>query len=275
MKAAANRKSRRFSEPIGSAGLMVAMIALVLGLVGGAYAAKKYVITSTSQIKPSVLKKLKGQAGPAGPQGAPGAQGGPGAAGANGKDGAAGATGQNGTSATTTSFTGEKGSCKAGGITVKSASPDVNVCNGETGFTDVLPSGKTETGVWAVGQIAEIAGYPGAGNAVAVPLSFSIPLPGELEAEQVHFIQANGLELNELFEEIEPTDCLGSAVEPTAEPGHMCVYTDELENGISYFAGLINPGTGEVGASTAGMVLRVFAQGDNLKGHGTWAVTAP
>jgi hypothetical protein len=45
-------------------------LALVFAMSGGAYAAKKYVITSTKEIKPSVLKQLQGKAGPTAAQGA-------------------------------------------------------------------------------------------------------------------------------------------------------------------------------------------------------------
>jgi hypothetical protein len=59
----------------------IALMALVFAMTGGAYAANHYVITSTRQIKPSVLKKkAKGKTGPAGPNGAPGATGPAGAA---------------------------------------------------------------------------------------------------------------------------------------------------------------------------------------------------
>ncbi|HWF36708.1 MAG TPA: hypothetical protein VG295_15110, partial [Solirubrobacteraceae bacterium] len=52
---------------------VAATLALVLAMSGGAFAASKYIITSTKQIKPSVLSKLKGNRGPAGPKGATGA----------------------------------------------------------------------------------------------------------------------------------------------------------------------------------------------------------
>ena len=54
---------------------VVAVMALVLAMSGGAWAAKRYLITSTNQISPKVLSALKGKvgkAGPAGPAGAPG-----------------------------------------------------------------------------------------------------------------------------------------------------------------------------------------------------------
>ena len=55
--------------------IAIALLALFFALGGTAVAAKHYLITSTSQIKPSVLNKLKGNAGPQGAQGAQGPQG--------------------------------------------------------------------------------------------------------------------------------------------------------------------------------------------------------
>jgi len=42
---------------------VTATLALLFAMTGGAYAAKAYLITSTKQIKPSVLKSLQGKAG--------------------------------------------------------------------------------------------------------------------------------------------------------------------------------------------------------------------
>jgi Collagen triple helix repeat (20 copies) len=144
----------------GVAGI-VSMIALVLAMGGGAWAAKKYLITSTGQIKPSVLKALKGQTGSAGPQGPQGLvgptglvgpQGPPGTAGAKGDTGAKGATGLEGSPWT------------AGGV---------------------LPGGKTETGMWSFG--ATLKGSP-----VQVDsLSFTIPLS---IAPELRFIKEEGEE---------------------------------------------------------------------------------
>ena len=54
---------------------VAATLALVLAMSGGAYAAKRYMITSTKQIKPSVLASLHGKQGPRGFTGATGAAG--------------------------------------------------------------------------------------------------------------------------------------------------------------------------------------------------------
>jgi hypothetical protein len=102
-----------------SAAMVVAVAALVLALGGGAYAAKKYVITSTGQIKPSVLKSLQGRAGTTGATGPAGAQGEQGTRGKAGVEGQPGPEGPEG-------------------------------LPGEPGPTETtLPSGKTETGLWS------------------------------------------------------------------------------------------------------------------------------
>jgi len=63
---------------------VAATLALVFSMTGGALAAKHYLINSTRQINPKVLKKLKaklkGKTGARGPAGAPGSEGPPGAA---------------------------------------------------------------------------------------------------------------------------------------------------------------------------------------------------
>jgi Collagen triple helix repeat (20 copies) len=76
---------------------VVATIALLFAMTGGALAATHYLITSTKQISPKVLKELKRE-GPTGPVGATGPAGATGAAGAKGANGIDGA-----------SVTGEKG----------------------------------------------------------------------------------------------------------------------------------------------------------------------
>jgi Collagen triple helix repeat (20 copies) len=90
---------------------VAATIALVLSMSGGAFAAQRYLISSSNQISPAVLRALRGhkgrngKAGATGPQGAAGArglqgptgpQGPPGEEGLQGAAGAPGVTGQEG-----------------------------------------------------------------------------------------------------------------------------------------------------------------------------------
>jgi hypothetical protein len=67
---------------------VTATLALVFAMSGGALAASHYVITSTKQLSPKVLKALKGNKGS---RGATGKEGPPGKPGPQGKEGKAGA----------------------------------------------------------------------------------------------------------------------------------------------------------------------------------------
>jgi hypothetical protein len=178
-------------------------LALVFAMSGGAYAAGKYLITSTKQIKPSVLASLKGAkgangaqgpagpAGPAGPEGkvgAPGAPGKEGAGGANGSDGQNGAAGESVKSAVVPQ--GNK-SCAEGGSKFTVGGKETFACNGKegpvgpTGPQGPLQPGKTESGQWAVAQF--VAGETSL-ERVAVGLSFPIPLASPLDSEHVHYM---------------------------------------------------------------------------------------
>jgi hypothetical protein len=84
---------------------VTATLALVFAMSGGALAANHYLITSTKQINPSVLKKLTGKAGATGATGATGLQGAAGKEGSPGKEGAKGETGKEGKEATIPALT--------------------------------------------------------------------------------------------------------------------------------------------------------------------------
>ncbi len=73
---------------------VTATLARVFAMSGGAMAASRYMVNSTKQINPKVLKALKGKTGAAGSIGAPGKEGPP------GKEGAQGVAGTNGTNGT-------------------------------------------------------------------------------------------------------------------------------------------------------------------------------
>jgi hypothetical protein len=251
---------------------VVATLVLVFAMTGGAYAAKKYLITSTKQISPSVLRSLQGKAGQAGAQGLAGAVGPQGAAGVKGDAGAAGKEGSPGP-------TGPKGATGAAGKNGK---------NGTTGFTEFLPSEATETGSWGYGKTETV-------GRINVPISFNVPLEHALTFKNVHFIYTNGKELllgenaeeDLIIEQVTSQECAGTAAEPTAKPGNLCIYAtsmtgtlDEIEpftTGIKVTSTEIgNPGgAAGSGAGKTGAHLSIALYTEATEGWGTWAVTAP
>ena len=205
---------KRIRRRFNATGL-VAVFALVFAMSGGAYATSRYVITSTKQISPKVLKALKGSAGASGAQGSAGPAGSAGPLGPAGPQGPAGPAGA----------TGKEGPAGKNGENGK---------NGETGFTETLPEEKTETGTWAIAADA-------VGPALA-SISFSIPLGGSLDESHVLFV-----------EDTPPTQCSGTVEAPAAAPGYLCVYAGEKAS-IS-FEGILNShleaGASAVGAVLA------------------------
>jgi hypothetical protein len=243
----------------------VAVLALMLALSGGAYAAGRFVITSTKQISPKVLKALKGKPGPRGASGAAGASGTTGPGGPQGPAGPAGAPGK----------PGEKGAQGVPGERGEEGPPGSPWSVGGT-----LPSGKSEKGAWAFGPIAAEA-LPSSEIQVATA-SFTIPLKAALSASEVHYIDPAGKEV--VFEEEElkektSTACTGSVSDPVAEAGNLCVYAAEETGAVSFDGFISNPaaaGTApEEGAGTTGAVLFVQRTGSEVRLRGTWAVTAP
>jgi hypothetical protein len=75
---------------------VAATLALVFSMSGGALAAEHYLVNSTRQINPKVLRQLRGSAGPQGPPGLAGATGPIGPRGIKGEAGPEGKTGPEG-----------------------------------------------------------------------------------------------------------------------------------------------------------------------------------
>jgi hypothetical protein len=239
---------------------VIAGLALVFAMTGGAYAAKKYLITSTKQISPSVLKQLQGKAGAAGAPGAAGAQGAQGPAGPAGPAGSAGSGGSKGETGPA-GVKGEKGTTGAKGATG---------ATGSTGFTETLPSGKTETGTWAASAYNIPETEPVA--EVIIPISFPIPLSGSGEG----FV-LNKKEIAEGTGLGHEHGCLGNAEEPTAPPGKLCVYTSFEVLLPSAHLGPATVFQGKTGYSPTGTLVHVTAEEGSpaVELQGTFAVTAP
>lgn len=250
---------------------IIAVIALVFAMGGSAFAAK-YLITSTKQIKPSVLTALKGKAGPAGPTGlagSAGSKGDAGAPGAAGKEGSVGKSGENGKSVEVTPINVGIAKCsERGGAEVikEAAPPGIPVCNGAQGATgkpwtpdNTLPVGATLTGVWVVnGSEADTEG-------VYAPIGFPVKLAKLLSRSHAHF------STDPDFDSMCKED-VGSVNSPGAKPGELCVYMSESTNAT--FDGMPRVAQiGEVeGALTGGTVLHFTMSGVGWA-MGTWAVT--
>jgi hypothetical protein len=285
----------RFRDKFGTAGLIISVIALVAALSGGAYAAQQSLNGKQKKEVNKIAKKAakKGPKGAKGDAGAPGTPGPVGPAGANGtngapgNDGAPGKDGAPGQGVTTADAT--IGECEEGGVKITSASGTETICNGEIGEPgpagapwvpdNTLPSEATLTGTWAFGKLTGIpAGSPGA----LAPISFSIPLAAELGAGQVHYINEAGkeVEINELEEPVEtdPTECLGSVANPTAETGNLCIYTNKAQGAFLSNFSIVKPNAGGFSVKAvgkAGGFLNAIVIAANAFGNGTYAVTAP
>jgi hypothetical protein len=260
---------------------VISVIALVFAMFGGAYAASNSsgggkATASAAKGKPGPRGKTgktgpagpQGPAGPTGPAGPAGAKGDAGAPGAQGNPGAPGTPGTNGTSATTTSFSGAEHGCTAGGVVVKSASPETAVCNGKDGGAGggVLPPEGTETGVWSFSSVG------GGAEAQYVPISFAIPLAKADAEAMIVKVLAKGVS--------NTPDCPGTTEEPKAEPGVLCVYASGGEYDYTFAGtaeGVVNPvKVGEpFGVGQGGGLLAFGSVSAGKTASGTFAVTAP
>jgi hypothetical protein len=236
---------RAIREPFGTAGLIIACVALIASLAGGAYAASGGLSAKQKKEVKKIAKQFAGKPGATGAAGAKGDQGPKGDTGPEGKQGAAGTNGTNGTN-------GEDGAC----------SEENPVCT--------LPSGATETGAWALGR-EESALFKFVG------VSFNLSLD---DAPEVHVIAEN--EKEKIFEEgvgiseIDQPKCPGTVDQPKASPDTLCLYTG-LEENIA-LSNLDNPSTSDFDESTrsyvTGAAVSFFPSAPNSVAVGTWAVTA-
>jgi hypothetical protein len=246
---------------------VIASLALVFAMTGGAYAAGRYVITSTKQISPKVLKSLTGKAGPAG------------AAGANGAAGPAGPTGPAG-------GTGPAGTNGTNGESIKGETGKEGPQGKEGNIGKTLAPGETETGTWVlVGEGNAAIGSTGGESKVAI--SFPIPLAAPIEDVRP---LSNPKHLHTLFVESgegPAEQCeKGTFEDPKAAPGNLCVYVREPREDydapepISETADpFSNPEKDPeretfYGAGKSGTIIQFSAGTSNeTKDEGVWAVT--
>jgi hypothetical protein len=163
--------------------------------------------------------------------------------------------------------------CPEGGAEFKvGTGTATHACNGTSGFTDHLPSGKTETGTWSVSQFGVmVAGTPGEVGSI----SFPIPLP--TGGNSFVFTEEQTEE-----EEFGLSGCAGSVVTPTAPPGVLCMYTydegREKTTGTLFTRSTTGEGNkfGPAGALLTGLQFQgTQAEPARATIGGSWAVTAP
>jgi hypothetical protein len=275
-------------------------LALVFAMSGGAFAATKYLITSTKQIKPSVLAQLKGKNGKNGTNGINGVNGAAGAQGPQGAKGDTGAAGSPGAKGDTggAGSPGAKGSTVLNGAGAPSAGTGVNgdfyidttnnniygpktaggwgsltALKGAAGAAGspwtvggVLPTGESEKGTWA-----SINSLPTEEDVVGVSISYTIPLEHEPTA---HFIGTNKELAGEAHESpaIASGECKGEAGKPEAAAGNLCVFAQNLL--YEEFVSFVEPDNKVGIAFTIKYGTGAYIPGYGALGDGTWAVTA-
>jgi hypothetical protein len=276
---------QRFQDRVGTAGLIVAMVALVAAMGGGAYAASGALTGKQKKEVEKIAKKYAGKPGApgangtngaTGPAGGAGAKGDVGTKGEKGDKGDPGTPGKNGESVEAVAVPTGQTTCGGNGGTVIEPQ-EVPVCNGSPWVVGGLPSGKSETGTWAFGALAA------ATNPVYVPVSFTVPLEAG-KTVGVHFVNALGEEEEGGAGTGPATVCLGTFKVPTAPAGVLCVYEQSVAvNGVPEITANFDLALG-TGVATGPGVGKAGISGTNLAFHtseaegfarGNWAVTAP
>ncbi len=177
----------RIHQRLGTAGLIVAVVALVAALGGTAFAAAQLNPTQKKEVR-KIAKKYAGKRGPRGkrgPKGKPGndgaqgPQGDPGPKGEKGDTGAPGKDGNDGKSVSVSPYSGSECAEAEGeeGAEFTNDSGTAYACNGKEGSPwtagGTLPEGATETGSW-------FGVTNGSGELKLASISFPIPLQAPL-----------------------------------------------------------------------------------------------
>lgn len=238
----------KLHDRLGTAGLVVAIVALIAALSGSAYAAQRFVTKheatkiakrEATKIGKREAKKFAkaGAQGPAGQAGAAGPAGPAGSKGDKGDPGTAGGAGAPGKSVVVGNLNVGQGGCSEGGVSVEveGSGSKKSVCNGEEGQPGepwtaggVLPVGSTETGTWADTVEGE----------TATAFSFNVPL-GKKPTEAI-VVPIGGTNANC----DNGTGEAPSASNPEADPGFVCVFVGYDEAGAASVEVTFNPAEG-------------------------------
>lgn len=283
---------------INGPGIVIAVVAVVISLTGGAFAAAGLTGPEKKQVKSIAKAEAKkyagkdgapgspGLAGPTGPKGDPGQQGAKGDKGDKGEKGEKGEKGPPGKDgegvALTPILKEEPGTCEEqgeeGGVEVRLqeqlAGEGEEVCNGQEGKEGkegspwtaggTLPPGATETGSWAFNGTTDDT------SGILVPLSFTIPFPFGIQEAHVHFGEAGSGGAFTLGGACPA----GSAAIPQAAPGELCIYKNVGTTGLknATYDGTFKYTTESAGALRGGAMMSFTPTGVAF-GAGSFAVT--
>jgi Collagen triple helix repeat (20 copies) len=246
---------KRLRGRLNYSNVMVTVLAVIVLGGGTAYAASEVLpgnSVGTKQLKKEAVTPAKlsaaaksaltGPQGPAGPQGSQGQQGLRGPKGDTGEKGETGAKGDTGPK-------GEKGD--KGDTGEKGEKGD----RGEPGpAIQILPSGQTETGVWATAGESE--------NFAMAQINFFPRLPAGIPVAKEKYMP---------YEAAPTAECPGNE---QAAPGYLCVYTAWAYK--LTFKNFASPLTHlDEDASAAGVLIYFESTLKGANGLGNWAYTAP
>lgn len=270
-------------------GLTVAILALIVALSGGAFAAGNGGGATASKTKvvkgprgPKGAKGAPGATGPTGSQGPVGAPGAKGDKGDKGDQGIPGTPGADGSGVTVTEIpTGEPECAEQGGALVEEegSPPGVEVCSGEKGAKGdpgdpwtaggTLPANGMLTGTWMVS---------GSSGTVTTPLIFPIHLAGNLVPANVYYGNGEEEEIEVSPGVKEPTPfrqhCENAGLNPEVKAGNsrtLCVYYFLTSTATANFVSVTRTNLA-AGAGRAGgfLNLEITAPGTL---YGTYAVS--
>ena len=258
----------RLHQRLGTAGFVLSIVALIAAMAGGAYAAgglssaeKKQITKESKKFSKKFSKQFATQ-GPAGPAGATGP------AGAKGADGTSGTNGTNGTNGTA-GADGEDGACSAGDP----------VCS--------LPSGATLMGAWGASGGEDDTSLAAISFTLAVSPAPVALYPREVSGFKLGRIIEDGagtkffgpasevLSEQDAIEDEEAYEdaCPGTADEPKAAPGILCIYEAAGGGSFNGPANLVTQSLLEA-ANEFGIVLPFEINANDTSVRGSWAVTA-
>ena len=134
-----------------------------------------------------------------------------------------------------------------------------------------MPAGQTITGAWGGRYIAPQLAF---NNSYLVSVSFLLKAPAPLTDTDVNVAP------NTVAGDPDPS-CTGSADNPTAPAGKVCIYIGSSSNALVTGFSLISPGSdSSTNGDEYGFIVRILDDGTvgntaTTSAEGTWAYTAP